>query len=148
LTLIHPGLYSLVNHIKDPTRQETEMPFIATADAPTFSLHGATFTGLSSPNRGATENAVWVVTLHAGTPAVPHQLTREETFVGLEGRALARIGDKTYEVTAGSALVVPADTEFEISNPDPTPFRAVAILPVGGQAIIAGGAPFTPPWAV
>ena len=123
------------------------MPFIATADAPTFTLHGATFTGLSSPNRGATENAVWILTLHAGTPAVAHQLTREETFVGLEGRALARVGNKTHEVTAGSALVVPAYTEFEISNPDPAPFRAVVILPVGGQAMIADGAPFTPPWA-
>lgn len=123
------------------------MPFVATTDAPTFSLHGAIFTGLSSPNRGATENAVWIVTLPAGIPAVPHQLTREETFVGLEGRALARVGDKTYEITTGSALVVPAHTDFEISNPDAAPFRAVAILPVGGQAVIAGGAPFTPPWA-
>ncbi|NKI70240.1 cupin domain-containing protein [Collimonas pratensis] len=123
------------------------MPFIATADAPTFNLHGASFTGLASPDRGATETAVWIVTLYPDTPAVPHQLTREEIFVGLEGRAMATIGDQSYEVTPGSALVVPAHTVLTLRNPDVTPFRAVAILPVGGQALIAGQTAFTPPWA-
>jgi len=35
------------------------MPFIAAADAPQFDLHGATFTGLASPSRGAAANSVW-----------------------------------------------------------------------------------------
>lgn len=123
------------------------MPFIATADAPTFALHGASFTGLASPSRGAAENAVWLLTLQPGTPAVPHRLTREETFVGLEGRASARVGDETFEITPGSALVVPPDVPLAIGNPNDTPFRAVAVLPVGGQAVVDGGEPFTPPWA-
>jgi mannose-6-phosphate isomerase-like protein (cupin superfamily) len=123
------------------------MPFIATCDAPAFALHGAAFTGLASPSRGASETAAWIVTLHSGTPATPHQLTREEIFVGLEGRAMATVGDQHYEVTPGSALIVPPHTMFTITNPDATPFKAVAVLPVGGQAMIAGKDPFTPPWA-
>jgi mannose-6-phosphate isomerase-like protein (cupin superfamily) len=123
------------------------MPFIASADAPSFELPHASFSGLASPSRGAAENAVWIVTLHPAAPGVPHRLTREETFIGIEGRAIARLGGRDYELTAGSALVVPADTEFEISNPDPVPFRAVAVLPVGGQALFQDGEPFTPPWA-
>ncbi|WGS53884.1 cupin domain-containing protein [Paraburkholderia sp. D15] len=123
------------------------MPFIASADAPSYSMHGASFTGLASPSRGATENSVWIVTLHFGANAVTHRLSREETFVCIEGRALAQVGDETFEVTEGSALVVPANTDFKLSNPDATPFRAVAVLPVGGQAMIGDGAPFTPPWA-
>jgi len=123
------------------------MPFIASTDAPTFDMHGASFTGLASPARGATETAVWIVTLFPGTPATPHQLTREEVLVGLEGHAVATIGDRAYALTAGSAVVVPPHTNFSISNAGATPFRAVAVLPVGGQALLAGQAPFTPPWA-
>ncbi len=123
------------------------MPFISSTDAPTFALHGATFTGLASPSRGATETAVWIVTLPPGMPGTPHQLSREEVFVGLEGQATATIGGQSFAVTAGSALVVPAHTEFTITYPGSVPFKAVAVLPVGGQAMLAGQAAFTPPWA-
>ncbi len=124
------------------------MPFISAHNAPTFELHGARFTGLASPSRGAAETAVWLVSLQPNSPATPHRLTREETFVGLEGRAFARINDEAFEITAGSALVVPAHALLELGNPHDTPFRAVAVLPVGGQAMLQGGEPFTPPWAV
>ena len=46
-----------------------------------------------------------------------------------------------------SALGADMPTALEIRNPDATPFRAVAILPVGGQARIAGQPAFVPPWA-
>ncbi|HEY0060646.1 MAG TPA: cupin domain-containing protein [Telluria sp.] len=123
------------------------MPFIAHTDAPAFKLHGASFTGLASPARGATETAVWIVALAPGTPGTPHQLTREEIFVGLEGQATATVGEAEHEITPGSALIVPAHTTFTITNRTAHPFRAVAVLPVGGQAQLAGQAPFTPPWA-
>lgn len=123
------------------------MPFIAADAAPTFQLHGAHFTGLASPSRGSTENAVWLVTLSDTGQAVPHTLSREETLVCVEGRAIAHLGAETHELTPGSALVIPPDVEFSIRNPHPAPFRAVAVLPVGGQACIAGQPPFTPPWA-
>ena len=123
------------------------MPFIAHADAPVFEMHNARFLGLASPQRGAQETAAWIVTLAPGSTGVPHQLTREEVFVALAGRAIATVGDATFEVTPESALVVPAHTPFSLSNPDGVPFRAVAILPVGGKASVAGGPAFTPPWA-
>ncbi len=123
------------------------MPFIAAHNAPTFELHGASFTGLAAPSRGATETAVWLVKLQPHSPATPHRLTREETFVVLEGRAVAHVNDESFELTPGSALVVPADALFALGNPHDAPFRAVAVLPVGGQAVLPGGAPFTPPWA-
>ena len=123
------------------------MPFIAQHDAPAFSLHGASFTGLASPTRGATETAVWLLALAPGTPGTPHQLTREEVFIGLEGQASATVGNETYQITPGSALIVPAHTTFTINNNSDALFRAVAVLPVGGQAMLAGQAPFTPPWA-
>ena len=123
------------------------MPFIAADTAPRFELHGAAFTGLASPSRGAAENAVWLVTLTDTGQAVPHTLSREETLVCIEGRAVARLGDDSHELTPGSAIVIPPGVEFSIRNPHPEPFRAVAVLPVGGQATIADQPAFTPPWA-
>ncbi len=123
------------------------MPFIATHAAPAFELHGARFTGLASPSRGSTENAVWLVTLSDTGPGVAHTLSREETLVCIEGRATARLGPDAHELTPGSALVIPAGVEFSIRNPHPVPFKAVAVLPVGGQVAIAGQPSFTPPWA-
>jgi len=78
-------------------------------------------------------------------------------MVCIEGRAFASLSGEIFEMTPGSAIVIPPDTEFSIRNPHATPrhatprhampFRAVAVLPVGGQATIAGQQPFTPPWA-
>jgi mannose-6-phosphate isomerase-like protein (cupin superfamily) len=123
------------------------MPFIASSEAPRFDMHGASFIGLASPTRGSMENAVWIVTLPPGTPPKPHQLTREEIFVGLEGRARAEVGGQRFEITPGSSLIVPPGIVFTIENVGETPFKAVAVLPVGGQALVAGQEAFTPPWA-
>ena len=123
------------------------MPFITHADAPLFEMHNARFLGLASPSRGAQETSAWIVTLAPMSTGAAHQLTREELFVALEGRAIAVVGDNSYELTQESALIVPAHTSFSLSNPGNVPFRAVAILPVGGQASVAGGPAFTPPWA-
>lgn len=123
------------------------MPFIHAADALRFDLHGASFTGLAAPSRGATENAVWLVTLPPQAEGVPHRLTREEIFVVLEGAARATLDGQTHELTAGCALVVPAQAELTLANPHDAPFRAVAVLPVGGQALVGDSPPFTPPWA-
>lgn len=123
------------------------MPFIDHADAPRFDLHGASFTGLAAPSRGATENAVWLVTLPPRSEGVPHRLTREEIFVVLEGAATATLEGREHALTPGSALVVPAHAELTIANPHDLPFRSVAVLPVGGQALVGDNPPFTPPWA-
>jgi len=123
------------------------MPFISSAQAAHFELHGAAFVGLASPARGSTANSVWMVTLLDSGQAVPHRLSREETLVCIEGHAFANLSGEVFEMTPGSAIVIPPETEFSIRNPHAEPFRAVAVLPVGGQVTIAGQQPFTPPWA-
>ena len=124
----------------------SSMPVIRAADAPTFDLPGIQFIGLAAPSRGATESAVWIVTIEPGTPGTPHQLTREEVIVAIEGTAKATVGGVEYELAAGGAVIVPARTDFSLANPYDTRFRAVAVLPVGAGATIAGDT-FIPPWA-
>lgn len=123
------------------------MPVLPRFDAPTFSLPGISFTTLSSPRRGARENAVWEVTVEPGVAGSPHRLTREETFVALEGSAVVEVDGQRHELAAGSALVVAAGQTLALSNTALQPFRALAVFPVGGQAVIGDGPAFTPPWA-
>ncbi|HET6551574.1 MAG TPA: cupin domain-containing protein [Solirubrobacter sp.] len=122
------------------------MPVIAHTDAPTFELEGVRFTGLAAPSRGARENCVWTIAIEPGAPGVPHAVTREEVFVALEGRAELKLDGVTQTLAPGDAAVVAAETQFSLANPYDEPFRAVVVLPVGGQAVTADGA-FTPPWA-
>jgi len=121
-------------------------PLVAATDAPIYTMHAVTFTGLAAPSRGAAESAVWIVTIPPGVDPTPHSLTREEVFVGLSGRARATLAGHSYELHEGCGFVVPADTEFSLANPYDEPFRAVVVLPVGGQARV-GEMTFTPPWA-
>lgn len=123
------------------------MTLLSLDDAPVFTIPGVRFTTLSAPSRGARENAVWAVTVDPGVAGSIHYLTREETFVALEGSAIAEIDGKRHELTAGNALVVRAGLAFSLSNPGPQPFRALAVYPVGGQVMIGEQPAFTPPWA-
>ena len=123
------------------------MPVLTAPAAPTHDLGGARFTSLATPSRGATDTAVWKVEILPGTPATPHALTREEVFVVLEGKASVRIGDNAGQAEAGDAIVVPAGAEFELANAGAEPLWLLCCLPVGGQARLADGSTFTPPWA-
>jgi mannose-6-phosphate isomerase-like protein (cupin superfamily) len=123
------------------------MPVIAAPRAPTHDLGGTRFTSLATPSRGSTDTCVWRVEIDPGVPATPHQLTREEVFVVLSGRASVRLGGELREAMVGDAIVVPPDTPFELSAAGAEPLRALCCLPVGGQARLADGSTFTPPWA-
>lgn len=123
------------------------MAHVKAIDAPTFTLPGVTFTGLAAPSRGCRETAVWRVRVEPGAPPATHFVDREEVFVATSGRAVARVGEQTFTVGAGDALVVAAHTPFDISADGDAPFEAVVAFPVGGRACMTGGQPFVPPWA-
>jgi mannose-6-phosphate isomerase-like protein (cupin superfamily) len=126
---------------------ELLMPVIPAPVECTHDLGDARFTSLATPKTGATDTAVWIVDIAPDAPAAPHSLTREEVFVVLEGRAAVKIGDSTDEAAQGDAILVPAGVDFELSNAGPEPLRLVCCFPVGGQARLANGSSFTPPWA-
>lgn len=123
------------------------MSVIPAPAAPTHELGTTRFTALATPSRGSSETSIWRVEIAPGTPATPHQLTREELFVVLEGEAQVRIGDATQTARAGDAIAVPPHQAFEIAPSSPQTLRMLCCMPAGGQAIIDHGEPFTPPWA-
>ncbi|MBA2308748.1 MAG: cupin domain-containing protein [Pseudonocardiales bacterium] len=124
------------------------MPVITAPSGPTHDLGGARFTSLATPSRGSTDTSVWLVEIAPGTPATPHELTREEVFVVLSGRAAVRLGGQRYEAEQGDAIVVPAATAFELAPAGDTALTALCCLPVGGRARVGDDEPFTPPWAL
>ena len=76
------------------------MPVLPAPSSPTHVLGGARFTSLATPNCGSTDTSVWRVELAPGHPATPHQVTREEVFIVLSGRARVRLGDEVREAGA------------------------------------------------
>jgi mannose-6-phosphate isomerase-like protein (cupin superfamily) len=123
------------------------MSVVLPSETSTFAIPGVTFTGLAAPSRGARENAVWRVRMLPGTPPNPHRLTREEVIVAVSGNARVSIAGIESDLPEGCAVIVPADTDFALFNPGDVPFEAIAVLPVGGKAVLPDAPPFTPPWA-
>jgi quercetin dioxygenase-like cupin family protein len=123
------------------------MPIVRAPATFTHQLPQAFFTSLATPSRGSRETSLWRVQLGPHATGAPHQLTREEVFIVLKGHARVRIGAEESEACAGDAIIVPPDTDFALENASDEPFEALCCLPVGGQARVAEGPAFTPPWA-
>ena len=84
--------------------------------------------------------------LPANAPGTPHQITREEVLVCLTGTAHAELDEEHFTLPAGDSLLIPAYTLLRSPHGN-SGFRAMAILPVGGQVVRSGQPSFTPPWA-
>ncbi|HET9650391.1 MAG TPA: cupin domain-containing protein [Microlunatus sp.] len=123
------------------------MPVLTAPPEPTHDLGATRFTSLATPSRGTTATAVWRVEIAAGAPATPHSLTREEVFVVLDGSASVILDGERRSAGRGDAIVVPAGVTLVLANVGPAPLRLLCCMPVGGQARLADGTTFTPPWA-
>ncbi len=123
------------------------MPLIQRDLAPSFSVNGVSFVTLASPSRGATANSIWHFAVEPGTRGTEHRVSREETFVALQGRALLTVAGTVHELAAGDAFVIPAHTALSLGNPGPERFEAIAVLPVGAQVRVGDQPAFVPPWA-
>lgn len=123
------------------------MPVIPRPAEPTHDQGHARFTSLATPTRGSNETSVWTVHIEPGAPSVPHQLTREEVFVVLAGEAEVHLDGEIHTAGTGDAIVVPPDLTFELRNRGRDDLELLCCFPVGGQARLADGDAFTPPWA-
>jgi mannose-6-phosphate isomerase-like protein (cupin superfamily) len=122
------------------------MAVIPASEATTHELFGVRFTGLASPALGSTELMAWQTEIPPGTPATPHQVTREELVVVLAGQADVRCGDDdATEAGPGDVVIVPPGTDFVLTNTGTEPLRVLACMQVAGQARIDGKTQ-TLPW--
>jgi quercetin dioxygenase-like cupin family protein len=123
------------------------VPIIPSPPEATHQLGGARFTSLATPSRGSTETSIWQVEIEPSSPPTPHTVNREEVFVVLAGTAMVELDGVAGAAHAGDAIVVPAGVPFALSNAGDENLRLLCCLPVGGQARVGDGEPFTPPWA-
>jgi quercetin dioxygenase-like cupin family protein len=123
------------------------MFIVHAANAKQFEIPTAQFTSLATPSTGAKETALWKFTLKSNSDGLTHQLTREEIIVALSGAAVAVIGKDRHVIKTGDTIIVPPLVDFSLANPNSETFTAIAIMPVGGKAIVGHDEPFTPPWA-
>ena len=124
------------------------MPVIAAPTSPTHEVGGTKFTSLATPSLGCARTSIWRVEIPAGEEPTPHELTDEEIFVVLEGAAAVTIGGEVSAAGVGDAVIVPAGVPFVLANAGEKALRLLCCQPVGGQAVLPGGEPFTPPWAL
>ena len=124
------------------------MKLIKRIEAPVFDAAGTTVTGYAAPSRGASEVSLWQIELAPGSTSPLHHMDCEEVFLGLHGHAVAAIDEAEHPLGPGDCLILPAGTDFTLHVPWEEPFRAMACIPVGGQAtMVPDGPTFAPPWA-
>jgi mannose-6-phosphate isomerase-like protein (cupin superfamily) len=121
---------------------------IRRTEAPVFDAAGTTVTAYAAPSRGASEVSLWQIELAPGSTSPLHHMDCEEVFLGLQSQAVAAIDGTEHPLEPGDCLILPAGTAFTLHVPGETPFRAMACIPVGGQAtMVPDGPTFAPPWA-
>ena len=124
------------------------MPVTRAAEAPTFTLPGIRFVGLTAPSRGASEICTWHLHVDPHTPGGnPHWLDHEEVFILLEGSLQIVIDGEQVTGAPGDALTVPANARLQVSNPTDSPAHALVCISAGFQAFADGEPIGTPPWA-
>jgi mannose-6-phosphate isomerase-like protein (cupin superfamily) len=127
---------------------EVTMPVLSAPESPTHQVGDTSFTSLATPSRGTRRTSVWLLELAAGARPTTHLITEEEVFVVLDGTADVELAGRPSKATTGDAIVVPAGVPFALGNVGPGVCRLVCCQPVGGQAQLLNGEPFTPPWAL
>ncbi|HEU5200283.1 MAG TPA: cupin domain-containing protein [Ktedonobacterales bacterium] len=124
------------------------MPIIRAADAPTYTIPGVLFTGLTAPSRGASELCTWRLEVEPGTAGDAHKLNHEEVFILLDGTLTVTVAGEAIHMAEGDALAVPAETLLKVANPGARSAHAIVCVPAGIRATFADGREFgTPPWA-
>jgi mannose-6-phosphate isomerase-like protein (cupin superfamily) len=115
--------------------------------APRFEQGGTSVIGYASPSRGASDLSLWRISLAPGEASPPHQLSREEIFLALDGAATATLGERQALLAPGDCLVVPPGVRFVLTAGEEG-FGAVCAMAAGGTATLEPDGPtIVPPWA-
>lgn len=124
------------------------MPVIRSTNAPTFTVDGFHFVGLTSPSRGASELCTWRLEIKPHAKSEPHWLDHEEVFVLLDGVITIAVAGETFRLHAGDAISVPARSLLQLANANEFSAHALVCLPVGAHGTMSDGREIgTPPWA-
>jgi quercetin dioxygenase-like cupin family protein len=103
--------------------------------------------GVATPARGATEVSVIRQRQAPGAANPPHSHDREEVMVVLSGSVRVTAGNDDAELSAGDALIVPADVVHRIETTGETDAEWLLAAPAGVRFLFADGREASPAWA-
>lgn len=122
------------------------MPHVRSADAAVHRTPNATMRTLAAPSVGATELAVWEVTMTGGQAGPPHRVDHEQVWVVLSGGLCLHLGAEILRVGAGDSVILPAEEERRVvAEAD---VRALVSSVASPMVQTQDGAERPLPWAV
>jgi quercetin dioxygenase-like cupin family protein len=121
------------------------MPVERAADHPTFGLGGNTITSLAAPARGSAETALYRADLPPGGGLPPHHHDHFDVFTVVAGSGTFHLGEETYELVTGDAVVVPIGIRHYLEAGSDGASIVVAMLP-GTKLIRDDGSEVVPEW--
>jgi quercetin dioxygenase-like cupin family protein len=93
----------------------------------------AVMTTLASPTQGPTgQLSVWRIAMRPGQRGPRHVFDGEQVWHVLSGEVDFTVGDETYRLSAGDAIVLPAQAERQV-----TAVTATEIIACGPGSVIA-----------
>ena len=109
-------------------------------------MHGAVFHSYVAPAQGSRELCAWRLEVAAGNEGVPHRVSREEVFLGLDGEPTVTVDGVAETVGRGDVVFVPAGAEVCVDNRSVARAAMWVTTSVGLEATTAEGATIRPPW--
>ena len=103
--------------------------------------------GVATPSRGATEVSVVRQRQAPGAANPSHSHDREEVMVVLSGTVRVTAEKEDAELSAGDALIVPANAIHQIGTVGETEAEWLLAAPAGVRFLFADGREASPPWA-
>lgn len=103
--------------------------------------------GVATPSRGATEVSVIRQRQMPGAKNPPHLHDREEVMVVQAGRVKVTTEREEAELSAGDALIVPADTLHQVQTAGDAEAEWLLAAPAGVRFVFADGREASPAWA-
>jgi quercetin dioxygenase-like cupin family protein len=122
------------------------MPIERAADHPTFELGGNAIRSLAAPSRGSDETALFRIDLPAGGALPAHHHDHFDVFTVTAGSATMHIGDDESQISAGDAVVVPAEIVHWLeAGPDGT---SIVVTMLAHTKLVRAddGSVIVPPW--
>jgi quercetin dioxygenase-like cupin family protein len=103
--------------------------------------------GVATPGRGAEEVSVIRQRQSPGAANPPHLHDREEVMIVLTGTVKVTIEKEETELSAGDALIVPANTMHRIETIGEAEAGWLLSAPAGVRFLFSDGREASPAWA-
>jgi quercetin dioxygenase-like cupin family protein len=147
IKLVYYTADETVQRTGNPERKENEMLVMRGRELEGSGTKGNFAGGLATPSRGATEVSVIRQRQGPGAANPPHSHDREEVMVVLSGTVRVTAEKEGAELSAGDALIVPANVVHQIETIGETEAEWLLAAPAGVRFLFAHGREASPPWS-